>query len=68
MKGVLTHFPSIQSHAADTFDVSVYILCIDGLLKESERRFKDFEHIKFTASFITNLFQERDVSESTELI
>jgi len=58
MKGVLTHFPSIQSHADGTFDVSVYILCIDTLLKE-------FECIKFTVSFITNLFQER---ESAELI
>jgi len=61
MKGVLTHFPSIWSRADGTFDVSVYILCIDILLKAFERRFKDFEHIKFTVSFITNPFQERDV-------
>jgi hypothetical protein len=34
MKGVLTHFPRVQSHIDGTFDVSVYILCIDELLKE----------------------------------
>jgi hypothetical protein len=28
MKGVLTHFPCIQSRADGTFDLSVYILCI----------------------------------------
>jgi hypothetical protein len=61
MKGVLTHFPSIHSHANGTFDVSVYILRIDKLLKRFERRFKDFEHMKFTVSSITNLFQERNV-------
>jgi len=41
--------------------VSVYILRIDKLLKRFERRFKDFEHMKFTVSSITNLFQERNV-------
>jgi hypothetical protein len=41
MKGVLTHFTSIQSCTDGTIDVSVYILCIDKLLKEFERRFKD---------------------------
>jgi hypothetical protein len=61
MKGVLTHFPSIQSHADGTFDVSVYILCTVKLLKEFERGFKNFEHMKFTVSFITNPFQERGV-------
>jgi hypothetical protein len=68
VKGVLTHFPGIQSHADGTFAASVYILYIDKLLKEFERRFKDFEHMKFTVSFITNPFQERDVSKSAELI
>jgi hypothetical protein len=68
MKGVLTPVPTIQSHADGTFDAPVYILCIDKVLKEFERRFKDFEHMKFTVSFITYPFQERDVSESAELI
>jgi hypothetical protein len=65
---VLTHFPSVQSRADDTFDASVYILCIDKLLKDFEIRFKDFEGMKFTVSFITNPFQERDISDSIELI
>jgi hypothetical protein len=43
MKGVLTHFPSIQSRTDSTFDNFAYILCIDKLLKEFERKFKDFE-------------------------
>jgi hypothetical protein len=60
MRGLLTHFPSVQSCAGGTFDVSVYIIYIDKLLKEFERRFKDFEYMKFTVSFITNPFQERD--------
>jgi hypothetical protein len=67
MKGMLTHFPSVQRRADGTFDASVYILCIDELLKDFERRFKDFERMKFTVSFITNPYQERDVSESAEL-
>jgi hypothetical protein len=68
MNGVLTQFPSVQSRADYTFDESVYILCIDKLLKEFERRFKDFESMKFPVYFITNPFQERDVGESAELI
>jgi hypothetical protein len=68
MKDVFTHFQSVQSCADGIFDASVYILCIDKLLKELERRFKDFEHMKFTVSFITNPFQERDVIQSAELI
>jgi hypothetical protein len=68
MKGVLTHSPSVQSRADGTFDASVYILCIDELLKEFERRFKDLQLMKFIVSFITNPFQERDISESAELI
>jgi hypothetical protein len=30
MKGVLTHFPSVQSRADGTSDVSAYILCTDN--------------------------------------
>jgi hypothetical protein len=56
MKGVLTHFPSVQSCANNTFDASIYILCIDKLLNEFGRRFKDFECMKCTVSFITNPF------------
>jgi hypothetical protein len=67
MKSVLTHVASIQSCTDGTFYASVYILCIDKLLKELERRFEDFEHMKFTVSFVTNMFQERDISESAEL-
>jgi len=40
MKGVLTHFPSVQCHSDGIFDASVYILCIDKLLKEFERKLK----------------------------
>jgi hypothetical protein len=41
IKGVLTYFPSMQSHADGTFDASVYIPYSDKPLKEFERRFKD---------------------------
>jgi hypothetical protein len=51
MKGVLTHFPGIESRADGTFDVSVYILCIDKILKMVERRFEDFESMTFTVFF-----------------
>jgi len=47
---------------------SVYILCIDTLLKQRERKFKGFELMKFTVSSITNVFYERDVFERTEFI
>jgi hypothetical protein len=57
-----------KSPTDGTFDASVYILCIDELLREFERRFKDFKRMKFTVSFITDSFQERDISESAELI
>jgi hypothetical protein len=60
MKGVQTHFPSVQSRADGTSDASVYLLCTDKPLKEFETRFKDSERMKFTASFITNTFHERD--------
>jgi hypothetical protein len=46
----------------------VYILCIDKLLKKFQRRFKDSGCMKFTVSFINNLFQEMDISEGAELI
>jgi hypothetical protein len=62
MKDVLIELPSVQSRSDGTFDVSVYILCIAKLLKDCERRFKDFECMKFT-----NPFQERNVSENAEL-
>jgi hypothetical protein len=68
MKNVITHFPSVQSLADDKFDTSVYILCTDKLLKEFEGKFIQFGRIKFTVSFIINLFQERDISERAELI
>jgi len=68
MKGALTHFPSIQSHTDDTFDASVYILCINRLLKEFEKRFKDYECMKFTVPFITNPLQQRNISERAKLI
>jgi hypothetical protein len=68
MKGVLTHFPSVQICADGAFDASVYNLCIDELLRGFERRFKDSERMNFTVSFITNPFQEGDISESAELI
>jgi hypothetical protein len=40
MKGVLTHFPSVQRRADGTFDTSVYILCIDEILKELKEDLK----------------------------
>jgi hypothetical protein len=46
----------------------VYILCIDKLLKEIERRSKDLWNMKFTESFITNWLEESDTSERAELI
>jgi hypothetical protein len=48
--------------------VCLHYIYIDKLLKEYERRFKDSERMKFAVSFITNPFQERDVSESVKLI
>jgi hypothetical protein len=51
-----------------TFNEFVYLLCTDKLLKGFKRIFKDFERMKFNLSFITNPFQERDISESAELI
>jgi hypothetical protein len=36
MKGMQTDLPSVQSRSDGTFDASVYILCIDKLLKEFE--------------------------------
>jgi hypothetical protein len=44
-----------------------YTLHIDKLIKESERRLKDFEHMKVTMSCITNIFKERQISESVGL-
>jgi hypothetical protein len=40
--GALTHFSTVQSCADGASDASLYIVCVDKLLKESERRFKDF--------------------------
>jgi hypothetical protein len=56
MKAVLTHLPIVYNYADGTFDVSVYILCVNKLLKESERRFKDFEHMNLILSSITHPF------------
>jgi hypothetical protein len=64
---VLTHFLSSQIRADGKFDASVYIPCINKLFKESERRFEDYESMKFTVSFIINPFQEGDISENAEL-
>jgi hypothetical protein len=68
MKGVLTHIPSVQSHAEVTYDVSPDMLHIDTLWIKFERRFKDFERENFTESFIANPFQEIDLIERAELI
>jgi hypothetical protein len=57
---VCQHISQAFSHADGTIGASVYILCIDKLLNKFKRRFKHFEHMKFTVSFITDLFQERD--------
>jgi hypothetical protein len=42
--------PRVQSRADGIFDASVCILCIDKLLMEFERMFKDSERTKFTVS------------------
>jgi hypothetical protein len=65
---ILTHFPNVQSCADGALEASVYILCIDKLLKEFEKIFKGFQNMKFTVSFITNPFQETDISESGAII
>ena len=62
MKGVITNFRSVQSHADGTSDGSVYTVCIDKLLQELQRRFRDFDFTQFSVSFNTNPFQERDIS------
>jgi hypothetical protein len=57
MKGVLTYFPSVQSHIGHMTCLST--LCVVVMLNEFQTRFKDFEPAKFAVSFITNLFEER---------
>jgi hypothetical protein len=47
---------------------SVYILCIDDLLKEFDRRYEDLELMNFTLSSITDPPQEGDISKIAELI
>jgi hypothetical protein len=54
MKGVLTQFPSVQSHNGLMMCLST--LCVVVTLNnEFQIRFKDFKPAKFTVSFITNL-------------
>jgi hypothetical protein len=50
------------------FDASVSILCIHNLLKEYERLIEGLKLKNFFASFITNSFQERDISENLYLL
>jgi hypothetical protein len=64
MKGVVIKFRSVQSRADGTFDA--YILCIDKLLNDLQRRFTDFEVIQFSVSFNSNPFQERDICGSID--
>jgi hypothetical protein len=66
-RSVLTYFPSFHSYCDSIFNVTFHILFIDKLLKKFEKRFEDSEYMKFTMSFTTNLFQERDIIESAEL-
>jgi hypothetical protein len=68
MKCVLTYIRSVKSHADGRFDASVFILCIDKLLKEFGRRFAGFKLTILTASFITHPFQDRDISENLYLL
>lgn len=64
---MLTHFLSCHSRAYGILDASVYILSINIPLKESQRRFKDFERKKFTVSFIIHPFQEWDIMRAQNL-
>jgi hypothetical protein len=68
MKGVITHFPSVQSHIGHMMCPSA--LCVVVMLNnEFQIRFKDFEPAKFTLSFIINLCEERmDGSENDKFI
>jgi hypothetical protein len=68
MKGVLTHFPSVQSHIGHMMCLST--LCVVVMLNnEFQVRFKDSETAKFIVSFITSLFEERmDGSENDKFI
>lgn len=58
---VCYHFQRIQNCTDGTTGISVNILFIGKLLKKSERRFENFEHMKFAVSFFTKSQQERDV-------
>jgi hypothetical protein len=54
VKVVLTHFPSVQSHANVTYEAAVYILCTDRLFKEFKIGFQELQLMKFTTSFTTS--------------
>jgi hypothetical protein len=63
MKVLLICLPAGSSK----FVASVYILFTDNLLRKYERP-EDNKHIKVIAYFIANPFQERDMSDSAELV
>jgi hypothetical protein len=65
MKGVLTHFPSVQYRTGGTFHASICIMgYTDTPLKEYERRFKDSGRMEFTVSFIANRFEREILSRA----
>jgi hypothetical protein len=68
MKSVPTHFPSVQIRVDGTYDTSVCIIYIDKVLTVSEGKFKVFDCMKLTVSFVTNLFQEGDLSDRAERV
>jgi hypothetical protein len=59
-------FQSVQRCTVGASDAFLYILHIDWLLQESERKFKYFESVNITAPFINIPFQPRDMGDSAQ--
>jgi len=68
MKGVVTNFRNVQSRADGTSVASFYTVCIDKLLEELQRRFRNFDFTQLSVSYNTNPFQDKDISRSAERI
>jgi len=66
MKGAVTNFRNAQSRADGTSVASFYTVCIDKLLEELQRRFRNFDFTQLSVSFNTNPFQDKDISRRAE--
>jgi len=66
MKGVVTNFLNVQSRADGTSVASFHTVCIDKLLEELQRRFRNFDFSQLSVSFNTNPLQGKDISRSAE--